>query len=357
MTALRCALMRGGTSKGAMFLADDLPDDAHERDELLLRVMGSPDPRQIDGLGGAHPLTSKVAIVSRSTAVDADLDYLFLQVAVDRPLVSDSQTCGNMLAAVVPFAIERGLIRGADPHTEAKVRLVNTSALATIRVRTAGGRVTYEGSTTISGVPVAAAPVEIEFNSAEAPLFPTGHAKEILADTEATCVDNGMPSVLVRAADLGFRGTEDPHVLEGNGQLREHVRAIRLDAMTAMGLSPKANTIPKIVLVSGPVDGGSINTRSFIPERVHQAIGVLGAASVAAAATVPDTVAHEFYLPHGNNTVRVEHPTGFLDIGIERDSLSPTVIKRSTVIRSARLIFDGHVHPVPKSTQPDRKET
>lgn len=355
MSGLPVALMRGGTSKGAVLLASDLPVDPVERDALLLRVMGSPDPRQIDGLGGAHPLTSKVAVVSPSTDAGteegaeggADVDYLFLQVVVDAPVVSDSQTCGNMLAAVAPFAIERGLVAARDGVTPVRVRLVNTGAVATLRVRTPGGVVTYDGEAELSGVPGTAAPVEIDVAPSAQPLLPTGNVRDVLAGIEATCVDNGMPSVIVRAADLGVRGDESPEVLEADEELAGRVREVRAAAVAAMGLDPdlEATTVPKIVLASAPREGGTIATRSFIPVRVHQAIGVLAAATVAAAAALEGSIAAEVAAPIRDGRIRVEHPTGFLDLAVESDDEGGIV--RTTVVRTARLIMDGVVHPAP----------
>jgi 4-oxalomesaconate tautomerase len=339
--------MRGGTSKGAVVLAADLPADPAERDALLLRVMGSPDPRQIDGLGGAHPLTSKVAVVSPAPDQDADVDYLFLQVVVDAPVVSASQTCGNMLAAVAPFAIVRGLVPAQEGVTPVRVRLVNTGAIATLRVRTPGGQVTYDGDTELSGVPGTAAPVEIDVEPSSQPLLPTGNLRDVLAGVEATCIDNGMPSVIVRAADLGTRGDEPPAELEADAKLTARVREIRAAAIAAMGLDPdlETTTVPKIVLASGPREGGTLATRSFIPVRVHQAIGVLAAATVAAAVAIEGSVAAELAAPVCDGRIRVEHPTGFLDLAIGRDEEGD--IARTTVVRTARLIMDGVVHPAP----------
>lgn len=354
MTGVRCALMRGGTSKGAVFLADDLPSDATERDALLLRIMGSPDVRQIDGLGGAHPLTSKVAVVSLSADPDVDVDYLFLQVVVDQPTVSSSQTCGNMLAAVGPFAIERGLVPAEDGSTRVRVRLVNTGAVAMLRVQSPGGVVTYDGDTEVTGVPGTAAPVEIVAVPSDHPLLPTGHPTDHLAGYDVTCVDNGMPTVVVRASDLGRSGDESPDDLEADEKLVAQVRAIRAEAAAAMGLDTDldATTVPKIVLVSAPRDGGAIATRSFIPDRVHQAIGVLGAASVAATLRIDGTVARDLAdLPTGDDTLRIEHPSGFLDVRVTAGTDRP--IASTSVLRTARMILDGTVHPGPERVHPN----
>ena len=350
MTAVPCALMRGGTSKGGIFLADDLPADPDARDDLLLRIMGSPDARQIDGLGGAHPLTSKVGVVSLSADDAADVDYLFLQVVVDRPVVSTSQTCGNILAAIAPFAIERGLVPVAGDRTVVRVRMVNTGAIAALTVLTPGGEVTYEGDAAISGVPGTAAPVEVELEAPTGPLLPTGRPIDVIAGVEATLVDNGMPSVLVRAADLGLAGGEDPAALEADDAVVAKVAEIRAAAFGPMGLAgtPEATTTPKIVLLSPPAAGGAIRTRSFIPTRVHEAIGVLGAASVAAGAALPGTVADGLAVaPAPGAPVRVEHPTGFFDLYVETDPGDVARIVSTRVLRTARMIMDGRVHPRP----------
>jgi len=346
-----CALMRGGSSKGAVFLATDLPADPAERDDLLLRLMGSPDPRQIDGLGGAHPLTSKVAVVSPTAGAAADVDYLFLQVTVDQAVVSTSQTCGNMLAAVAPFAIERGLVAAGPDRTAVRVRLVNTGSIAVLTVRTPGGAVTYAGDTEISGVPGTAAPVEIAVEASGSSILPTGRVTDVVAGLTVTCVDNGMPSVVVRAEDLGVTGKEDPADLESDAVLVERVRKVRAEAFALMRLpgTPETTTTPKIVLVSPPAEGGALATRSFIPHRVHEAIGVLGAASVAAAARLPGSVAASIArLPSAGAPVRIEHPTGFLELFVDLDDAAaadPPRIGSTRVVRTARLLMDGRVFP------------
>ncbi|PWJ26835.1 4-oxalomesaconate tautomerase [Branchiibius hedensis] len=353
MTGVPCALMRGGTSKGAVFLADDLPSDPVARDALLLRIMGSPDVRQIDGLGGAHPLTSKVAVVSAATDDDADLDYLFLQVAVDEAVVSASQTCGNMLATVLPFAVTRQLFPAGDPHTVARVRFVNTGDIARIRVDTPGGEVTYDGSTRISGVPGSAAPVVVSLARAGRPLLPTGRPIDVVDGLQATLVDAGMPSVLVRADDLGVSGDERPADLETAARLTDRVARIRAEAFALMGLTgrPETTTTPKIVLLSAPKEGGVISTRSFIPHRVHQAIGVLGAASVAAAVRTPGTVAAQLARsPDRGEELRIEHPTGFLGLYVESVPEEAGVVRSIEVVRTARLIMSGTVYPAPLRT-------
>ncbi|MEU9184389.1 4-oxalomesaconate tautomerase [Streptomyces sp. NPDC048484] len=359
-------LMRGGTSKGAYFLAGDLPAEPAPRDALLLRIMGSPDPRQIDGLGGAHPLTSKVAVVSASADPETDVDYLFLQVGVGKPEVSGRQNCGNLLAGVGPFAVERGLVAPDGDRTSVRIRMLNTGDLAVAEFPTPGGSVDYSGSAEISGVPGSAAPVVIEFPQGAGPLLPTGRARDIVADTPVTCVDNGMPAVLIAASSLGVTGYESPEVLEADQDLAERLRAIRLEAGKLMGLGDVANTtVPKLSLLAPPSDGGAVMTRTFIPVRCHTSIGVLGAASVAAGLRVDggvgDGVAR---LPDHGDRMRIEHPTGFLDIetALAYDApgapaggevpLPVPVARRTAVVRTARKIFDGTVFPRPAGAAP-----
>ncbi|HEY8481741.1 MAG TPA: 4-oxalomesaconate tautomerase [Spirillospora sp.] len=342
---VRCMLMRGGTSKGAYFLAEDLPRDAGERDDLLLRVMGTPDPRQIDGIGGAHPLTSKVAVVSRSDAPDADVDYLFLQVGVEEATVSDRQNCGNLLAGIGPFAVERGLVEAGEPRTSVRIRMVNSGSVATATFPTPGGAVDYDGDTAISGVPGTAAPVVLDFaeteGSACGALLPTGRVRDVIDGVEVTCVDNGMPVVVAAASDLGVTGYESPDELAA---LRDRVQALRLRAGELMGLGDVgAASVPKTTLVAPPREGGAICTRTFIPLRVHTSIGVLGAVSVATAVLIDGAVGHDLAeLPPPGTPLGIEHPTGRLDVEVELDGTS---VRRAGVVRTARKLFDGTVFP------------
>ncbi|GHE99732.1 4-oxalomesaconate tautomerase [Streptomyces fumanus] len=348
---VRCMLMRGGTSKGAYFLADDLPTEETVRDELLLRVMGSPDPRQIDGLGGAHPLTSKVAVVSPSADPEADVDYLFLQVAVDEAVVSDRQNCGNLLAGVGPFAVERGLVPAGSGGTSVRIRMVNSGDIATATFPTPDGRVDYNGDTEISGVPGSAAAVVVEFPPRKGPLLPTGNVRDTVAGIDVTCVDNGMPTVLIPAEALGVTGREDPEALETDRELTARLHGIRLEAGKLMGLGDvTATTVPKLTLLSPPRHGGAVTTRTFIPARVHTSIGVLGAASVAAGLRIEGSVAHGIAaLPEEGDRLRIEHPSGFTDIesSIDRSPEGGPRARRTAVVRTARKIFDGTVFPVP----------
>jgi 4-oxalomesaconate tautomerase len=345
---VRCMLMRGGTSKGAYFLAEDLPQDPAERDDLLLRIMGSPDARQIDGIGGAHPLTSKVAVISPSARADADVDYLFLQVGIETAMVSDRQNCGNLLAGVGPFAVERGLVSAAP----VRIHMVNSGSVATARFPGADGVVDYDGDVAIAGVPGTAAPVILDFagteGSATGALLPTGHVTDVLGGITVTCVDNGMPVVVVAAGALGRTGYETVAELEADSELGHRVQALRLAAGPLMGLGDvSATSVPKISLIAPPADGGTVCTRTFIPVRVHDSIGVLGAISVATALLLDGAAGADLAtVKPGQTRFDIEHPTGHLEVEAEVDTTSqpPTVI-RSGVVRTARKLFDGTVFP------------
>lgn len=345
---VRCMWMRGGTSKGGYFLAADLPADSSARDAFLLRVMGSPDPRQIDGLGGADPLTSKVAVVRRSERPGVDVDYLFLQVFVDQAIVTDSQNCGNILAGVGPFAIERGLVAAQAGETAVRIFMENTGQVAAATVSTPGGRVAYEGEARIDGVPGTAAAVNIVFEdtagSSCGALLPTGEAVDVIDGVEATLIDNGMPCVVMRASDFGLSGSETPKEMEANRELRERVEAIRLKAGPLMKLGDVAeNSVPKMTLVSPASAGGAIATRTFIPHRVHSAIGVLGAVSVATACLLPRGPAREIArIPDGSfKALSIEHPTGEFTVLATLDGEGGVV--SAGVLRTARKLFDGLV--------------
>jgi 4-oxalomesaconate tautomerase len=345
---IRAMQMRGGTSKGLYFLAGDLPGDAAERDDLLLRVMGTPDPRQIDGVGGAHPLTSKVAVVCPSAHPGIDVDYLFLQVMVDQPVVTDKQNCGNILAGVGPFAVERGLVAATGDETKVRIRMVNTGGIVTATIQTPGGRPRYDGGTAIDGVPGTAAAVVLDFeDSGTACVFPTGNVRDAFGEIPVTCVDAGMPVVVVAAASFGASGYESVAELESDAELNKRVRELRLAAGKAMGLGDvSGTTVPKISLVAPPARGGTISTRTFIPVRVHESIGVLGAVSVGTAVVTPGAVGHDLAALDGGPRLSVEHPGGALQVEVELDTAAtPPKVIRSGVVRTARKLFDGTVFP------------
>jgi 4-oxalomesaconate tautomerase len=346
---IRSMWMRGGTSKGGFFLADELPSDPVARDAFLLRAYGSPDARQIDGMGGADPLTSKVAIVSRSQRDDADADYLFLQVFVDKALVSDAQNCGNMLAGVAPFAIERGLIPATGDETRVTIFMANTGKLAVATVQTPGGVVTYAGDARIDGVPGTAAAIGLMFNdiagSSCGALLPTGKACDTIEGIDVTLIDNGMPCVVMRAADLGIAGNEDRETLDANDGLKKTLERIRLVAGPLMNLGDVSEkSVPKMIMLSAPKHGGAIDTRSFIPHHCHASIGVLAAVTVATACLMQGSTATGLaVVPAGDSkTMQIEHPTGALGCVLELDA-GGSVVGAGT-LRTARKLFDGTLY-------------
>jgi len=352
LTSIPCTLMRGGTSKGLYFNAADLPADRDTRDRVLLAAMGSPDVRQIDGVGGAHPLTSKVAVLKRSERDDADIDYLFLQVVVDKAEVSDSQNCGNILAGVGPWAVENGLVKAKHDITPVRIHMVNTGSIAVAHVQTPGGHVEYEGDARIDGVPGTAAPIPTDFldvaGSSCGALLPTGSAVDVVDGIEVTCIDNGMPVVILRASDLGKTGEESPEALEADTALKARVEKIRLALGPKMNLGDVTKkTVPKMSLVSKARHGGIISTRTFIPHRVHEAIGVLGAVSVATACVLPGSVAAQvagINRPDGSMQLEVEHPTGFFTVDLDVSFVDGQLkVRRSALLRTARKLMRGEV--------------
>jgi 4-oxalomesaconate tautomerase len=340
--------MRGGTSKGGYFLKADLPSDKAARDAFLLAMMGSPDANQIDGLGGADPLTSKVAVVSKSSRDGVDVDYLFLQVFVDQAIVTDAQNCGNILAGVGPFAIERGLLATTGNETDVTIFMENTGQVAVATVQTPGGVVTYSGAAKIDGVPGSHAPVPLEFRdtagSSCGALLPSGNAVDVVNGVPVTLIDNGMPCVVMKAADVGITGYEDRDWLDANDDLKAKIEAIRLAVGERMNLGDvREKSVPKMMLVAPPKNGGAVTVRSFIPHRAHATIGVLGAVSVATACLIPGSPAAEVAdIPAGQRkTLSVEHPTGEMSCVLELDDSG--AVKSAALLRTARKLMDGVV--------------
>jgi 4-oxalomesaconate tautomerase len=357
--AVPCWFMRGGTSRGPFFRADHLPPDTEPRDAVLLAAMGSPDPRQIDGLGGAHPLTSKAGIVSRSERPGVDLEFLFAQLQPDQDTVDTTANCGNMLAAVVPFAIEAGLLIPDGDITSARVLTLNTGMVSEISVPTpadgAGRYVEYSGDTRIDGVPGTAAAVTINFldtaGSVCDALLPTGNLRDTVqlkgfGPVEVTCIDNGMPLVIINSASLHRTGREAVTDLNKDTELKARLEALRISCGKLMGLGDvSAKNYPKMTLVSPPAQAGAISTRSFIPHVCHESIGVLAAVTAATAAVLDGTVAHDVAsLPISSSpAVSVEHPSGEFTVQLELDPAEPARVTKSALIRTARLIMAGNV--------------
>ena len=357
LTAIPCLLMRGGTSKGPFFRAEDLPSDTDTRDRVLLAVMGSPDKRQIDGLGGAHPLTSKVGIVSPGTRPGIDLDFLFAQLQPDKDKVDTTPNCGNMLAAVVPFAIETGMVQAQGETSTFRVLTLNTGMACDITVLTPGGRVEYEGEARIDGAPGSSAPITINFldtaGSVCASLLPTGRVRDTVTVEAAgfptfrldvTCIDNGMPLVIFRATDIGRTGYESVAELNADTELKTKIEALRLVTAARMGLGDvRDKPYPKMTLIAPPRSGGSLSTRSFIPHVCHDAIGVLAAVTVGTACVLEGSVCDGVaVMPEGAvKKVSVEHPTGEFSVELETDPSNPQAVTKAALLRTARLLMRG----------------
>ncbi|WP_255078953.1 4-oxalomesaconate tautomerase [Lacihabitans sp. CCS-44] len=346
--------IRGGSSKGLFFQAKDLPTNEIERNEIIIRIMEGSllgDSRQIDGLGGANSLTSKVAIVSPSILPEADLDYFFIQVVVGKGLVSANQTCGNILAGVLPFALESGMFPAQNGLTKAKINIVNTGGICEVEVQTPNRIITYEGSTKMDGVMGTAAPILCNYLDSEGStcgaLLPTGNAIDVIDNIPLTCIDNGMPLVIMRASDFDLVGDESKEVLESNEALKSKIEIIRLQAGLKMNLGDVKNqTIPKMCLISPPKAGGVVNSRMFIPHVVHEAIGVLAAVTLASACIVPNSICSGVVVFERNeNQFSIEHPSGEFTVNLEYDIERQEInIKKSGLIRTARLLSKGEAY-------------
>ncbi len=360
--------IRGGSSKGLYFKAEDLPENLDERNKWLLLAMEGTlvgDERQIDGLGGANSLTSKVAIVSKSKSPAADLVYDFVQIVVGQGRVSTVQTCGNILAGVLHFAIETGLIIADENTTSVKVLIANTGAICELMVQTPSRKITNKGTVKIDGVPGTAAPIICNYldtvGSSCGSLLPTGNHQDIIDGMAVTCIDNGMPLVLLKAADFGLSGHESKAILEENLPLKSKIESIRLKAGLLMHLGDvRHQTVPKMCLIAEPQNDGMISTRMFIPHVVHEAIGVLAAVSVATACLLPTAITHfldkYFNLKNNNELVInglnyfekqliIEHPSGSFEVNlIYRYDKENLQIYRSGVVRTARILSKGEVY-------------
>jgi len=346
-----CLFMRGGTSRGPFFLESDLPIDERARDQVLLAVMGSPDLRQIDGLGGADPLTSKVGIVRPGRTPGVDLEFLFAQVSVKEARIDTTPNCGNMLAAVGPFGLETGLCAARGAITNLRVLTRNTGTLSDIEIRTPGGVVDYSGEARIDGVPGTAAPINISFletaGSVCGSLLPTGQLVDRIDGVDVTCIDNGMPVVILAAEALGITGYETRDAINANRELKARIEAIRLVAGPLMNLGDVADkVVPKMCLVARPRAGGQISTRTLIPHDCHAAVGVLGAVTVATAAVLEGSVANRYgQVPAGLvKSVSVEHPSGEFTVVLTMNPAKPSEVLRAALLRTARLILRGTVY-------------
>ncbi|RUM23979.1 4-oxalomesaconate tautomerase [Rhizobium vallis] len=349
LISIPCVLMRGGTSKGPFFLASDLPSEPASRDQVLLSVMGSGHPLQIDGIGGGNPITSKVAIIGKSTVPDADVDYLFAQVRVDQQIVDTSPNCGNMLAAVGPFAIEAGLAAVSGETTIVRINNLNTGKMIEAEVPTPQGRVAYMGDAAIDGVPGRAAPIALTFMDAAGArtgqLFPTGKAIDTIDGVDMTCIDCAMPMILMEAESLGVSGYETSAELNGNGALLQRMEALRLSAGERMGMGDVRDQVtPKPVLIARPSKGGALSVRYFMPHECHPSLATTGAVGIATACISEGTVAARLVgLQQPPVILSLEHPSGRLDVKL--DHRDGKVV--AGILRTARRLFEGRVFAKP----------
>jgi 2-methylaconitate cis-trans-isomerase PrpF len=351
LNRIKCIMYRAGTSKGAYFLENDLPKNIEERNNLLLKIMGSPDVRQIDGIGGATSVTTKVAIISPSKRSGIDVDYKFIQVMVDEPIVDDKPTCGNILTAVGAFALERGLVNIEENETLVTIYDVNTGATISQTIKTPNRRISYKGDMAIAGVPGTASPIELFFKNISGgktgSYLPTKNNIDVFKGIQATCLDISMPVVFIKAVDMGITGYERPEELDSNKELFKKLESIREEASQAMGLgSCKRNVIPKIAIVSPAMNGGDINIRYFTPTTAHPAIAVSAGFCIAVGSYIKGTLLNELNnkeLKIGAHLVKIENPSGITEVGINFPSLDISEVEGMTT-RTARLLFDGEVY-------------
>ncbi len=348
--SIPCVLMRAGTSRGPFFLRDWLPAGDEARDQALIGAIGASDPLQLDGLGGGSTLNSKVAIVSRSTQPDCDLDYLFAQVGVGHQSVDTRPNCGNMLSGVAPFAIDQGLIPAQDGTTTVRVFNVNTASRIDVTVCTPGGKVSYEGDARIDGVAGTAAPVLLNFLDAwgavTGQLFPTGQRIDVIDGLDVTCIDAAMPLMMLRASDLGLSGRERPAELDANRALLDRIEALRLQAGQRMGLGDVRNSVvPKPVLVSSGDTPHSITSRYFTPHKCHASHAVTGAIGVATSFALPGTVASGQPMSAGSHALTVLHPAGQIDVDVTVEGEGANAsVTRAALVRTVRKIMQGVLH-------------
>ena len=354
-TAIPYLLMRGGTSRGPYFKRSDLPEDKNTLTEVLLAVLGSGHPLNIDGIGGGAPVTTKVAMLSKSEEDWADIDYFFAQVSVEDRLVDYKPTCGNILSGVGPAAIELGLLDVLGPETPVKIRAVNTGARVIATVQTPNG-VTYEGDTEIGSVPGSAAPVGLQFmdtiGGVTGAFLPTGNLIDRFDGVDVTCMDVAMPMVIARASDLGVTGYESAMELDENTELFARMETIRLQAGQAMGMGDVSKSVtPKFGLLAAQQSGGTIAARYFMPWKTHPSMAVTGAQCLAACVLTPGSVADGMASTPDQSPAKIilEHASGVIDVLVDYDiSGAQVTLNSAGLIRTARKIAAGNVF-IPKA--------
>ena len=347
VVSIPCTLMRGGTSRGVFFNAADIPADAAQRDRVLIAALGSPHPLQVDGVGGGNPLTSKVAIIGPSSDPRADVDYLFAQVSPELTTVDTNATCGNILSAVGPFAVEEGIVKPGSPTTQIRIRNTNSGTITLATLETPGGRLRYDGEERMTGRIGPAAPIRLSIlNAAGAltgALLPTGRAKESIGGVDVSLVDFAIPVMIVDARQFGLAGDETAEQIDSNRTLFETVEAIRLEAGRRMGLGDVSQSVvPKVALVSPQRKGGTITSRYLMPWRCHLTHAVTGGLCLAAAIGIEGSVANAIVSRQDaeRHVVTIEHPTGSLEVECEGAGSE----FMTSVTRTARLLFRGHVY-------------
>ncbi|MDX9820848.1 MAG: PrpF domain-containing protein [Syntrophales bacterium] len=378
---VRCAIIRGGTSKGIFFHRSDLPKNPALRDKVIMRVFGAPDPREIDGIGGAELLTSKVAVVGPSTRPDCDVDYLFGQVSMVEPMIDWKSNCGNVSSAVGPFAIDEGLVEAVEPITKVRIHQVNTGKVIVAEVPVKGGRAAMEGKHKIDGVPGTGAKIVLDWaDSAGAltgKLLPTGRVTDALqvegeGAFEVSLVDAAIPTVFIRAETLGLKGSETPKEIDGNAKLLQRIEKIRCVAAQVMGLckdwrkgTREVPYSPFFAICAPPMDYRDWTTGKSIPEksvdlvvrllfmqRMHLTYPVTGTTCTVAAAMIPGTIANQLarkgIIERGE--LRIGHPAGVIapEGRVVREK-GGFVLKRATVDRTARYLMRGYAY-IPKNT-------
>ncbi len=351
ITRIPAYLYRGGTSKGPLILARDLPADRGTLDRVLLAAMGSPHKRQIDGIGGAETLTSKIAVVSESTHAGVDVDYLFIQVNPESDVVDYSSNCGNMLSAVGPFAVEMGLIRPQDPDTRVRIYNINTDSVIEVILHTLGAEITYDGEAAIDGVPGTAAPVRQNFagtvGSKTGKLLPTGRKTEEIDGVEVTCIDMAVPMVIVPASAVGKTGYESKAELDADTILIERLGRIRVEAGKRMGMGDcSALVVPKPVLVAPPRGTGTIASRDFVPFNCHATYSVTGSIALSVSSIIEGTIANLLAQADQANPgrVKIEHPSGIIDVDVRAHQTAGGLkVEEASILRTCRKLFEGQI--------------
>jgi hypothetical protein len=350
-TAIPFLFLRGGTSRGPYFDRADLPEDRETLAKVLLAVLGSGHPLNIDGIGGGAAVTTKVAMLSRSADPDADVDYFFAQVSVEDRTVDFKPTCGNILSGVGPAALEMGLVKATGDTTGIRVLSVNTGARIEAVVETPGGKVHYDGSAAIDGVPGTAAPIYLSFmdvvGSSTGALLPTGSARDVIDGIEVTCMDVAMPMVIARAADFGLTGHETAAELDANRDFYARMEPIRIEAGKRMGMGDVSGSVtPKFGLLAEPRGGGTIAARYFMPRNCHPTMAVTGSQCLASCVLTPGTVAEGLFAPLKGvpALVVIEHPSGTIDVTVDYENRPEGFRLRSAgLLRTARLLARGEV--------------